>query len=339
MSSSVKQRESNIELLRLLAMVLVVALHVNGLSLGYPTVKEYDSNHISVFFKLLFDSLSVVCVDVFVLISGWFGINPNKKRFLSFIYQCLFFSLGLYFVISLFSGSTIKPNLLFRNIILVDYWYVPSYIGLYLLSPVLNIFVENSTQKQFGCIVVGLFFLETLYGWKFEVAGFNSGYSIVHFLLLYLIARYIRIYSFRLKKIPIACDFLLYLILSVFSAVLGLLFLKHGSDNYVFIFADHSSPITILASIFLFLAFSKIKLNNSKVLNYLASSAFSIYLFHLHPMVLPKFMEMSRTLYFNNDLLHYSYKILLFILSISILSILIDQLRKFTWKILQSVKK
>lgn len=339
MNSATKQRESNIELLRLLAMMLVIVTHIDGNSLGYPMPEDYLINHSSVFLRLLFASLSAVCVDLFILISGWFGIYPNKRKFFSFIYQCLFFSLSMYVIACIVGKASFTPYQLFRNCILIDYWFIPAYIGLYVLAPVMNSFVEQSNKKQFTCIVVGLFILELLYGWKFETAGFNSGYSIIHFLLLYLIARYLRKYTFQLIKLPAGCDVLIFLLLSLLSTILGMLYLKNGRGEfeYYYLFEDHSSPITILAAIFLFLAFTKIRIGYNKVINYLASSAFAIYLFHQHPTAIPKFKTITNSLFYNNDLLSYSYKIVCFIIGVSLIAILIDQIRIYSWKLIQYI--
>ena len=40
--------------------------------------------------RMLFESLAIVCVNVFVLISGWFGIRPKWKSVTNFLFQVFF---------------------------------------------------------------------------------------------------------------------------------------------------------------------------------------------------------------------------------------------------------
>ena len=85
-----KERLSNFELLRMIAMFLVLLVHADFFSLGEPTAEECVTNPVDVIPRLLFWSLSIACVDIFVLISGWFGIKPRVKGICNFLFQCFF---------------------------------------------------------------------------------------------------------------------------------------------------------------------------------------------------------------------------------------------------------
>ena len=93
-----KLRSSNIELLRIISMFLVLIVHADYFSLGAPTITEITDKPLSSFARILFESLSILCVNVFVFISGWFSIKPNFKRVTNFLFQCLFFLIGIYTV-------------------------------------------------------------------------------------------------------------------------------------------------------------------------------------------------------------------------------------------------
>lgn len=77
-----KVRQSNFELLRIVAMFMVMMLHVNFLALGRPSVEDAGSAPLATFTRILFEVMSVGSVDLFVLISGWFGIKANRKSLL-----------------------------------------------------------------------------------------------------------------------------------------------------------------------------------------------------------------------------------------------------------------
>lgn len=113
-----KERESNFELLRIVAMFLVLMLHANFISIGSPTISDCHEAPFNSILRYFFQSLSIGCVDIFVLISGWFGIRPSIKSFTSFIFQCFFFLFGVYAVcciggISEFNFGGLKACLLF----------------------------------------------------------------------------------------------------------------------------------------------------------------------------------------------------------------------------------
>lgn len=87
----VKVRESNFELLRNLAMFMVLVIHANFVSLPRPLTDELVSSPGPTAFRYYIESLGIVCVDVFVLISGWFRVNTNARSVIGFVFQVLFF--------------------------------------------------------------------------------------------------------------------------------------------------------------------------------------------------------------------------------------------------------
>ena len=88
-------RGSNIELLRLLAMLMVLIYHADFLSLGVPCMKgELSiSQWADSSLRFFVQSVCVVCVNVFVMLSGWFGIKPKIDRLIAFLFQVTFFTL------------------------------------------------------------------------------------------------------------------------------------------------------------------------------------------------------------------------------------------------------
>jgi surface polysaccharide O-acyltransferase-like enzyme len=81
------KRESNIELLRIIAMILVVLVHCNYFSLGPVAPEAIAAAPLDSFVKAFAEQLCIICVNVFILISGWFGIRPSLKGVASFLYR------------------------------------------------------------------------------------------------------------------------------------------------------------------------------------------------------------------------------------------------------------
>ena len=83
-------RESNFELLRIVAMLMVVFLHCNYYSLGEITPRLFHAEPCASFMRAFIEQLCVICVNVFILISGWFGIKASFKGAVSLLFQVFF---------------------------------------------------------------------------------------------------------------------------------------------------------------------------------------------------------------------------------------------------------
>lgn len=89
--SHVKIRDSNMELLRIVAMFLVLVVHADYYSLGAPTSAELQTEPLTSVTRIFFQILGVGASNLFILISGYYGIHPSLKGFYKFIFQILFF--------------------------------------------------------------------------------------------------------------------------------------------------------------------------------------------------------------------------------------------------------
>ena len=135
MTNSITKRNSNIELLRIISMLLVLVVHANFLSLSEPTHLETIESPIISFSRYLIQSLSIVCVNVFILISGYFGIRTNLKKISSLLYQVYFWIFFIHFILNVLHLEE-KRNIgeWISSFLLFDYWFIRAYIILYIIS-------------------------------------------------------------------------------------------------------------------------------------------------------------------------------------------------------------
>ncbi len=246
-------RQSNLEVLRIIAMFFVLMLHANFLALGPATSGEAAANPLSCGMRIFFQSLAIGAVDIFVLLSGWFGIRPKLKSFGSLIFQCLFFSIGIYaFCVLAGISPLLKIDIAKALYIVPGLWFVPAYLLLYVLSPMLNTFIEHSSKQQLRAVIIGFFVIQSMYAWVFWGVGFFvRGYSTISFIGLYLLARYVRLYTPRFANLSFKWDLMISLILVIIGS-LGYYVLW---DNRFF---DYTSIFVIFASLHLLLFFSKL---------------------------------------------------------------------------------
>ena len=147
------KRLANIELLRIVAMLMVVMLHYLGKGELLPQMK-FDMG-IQGYIAWMLESLSVVAVNVYVLISGYFLVEGEFKagKLGKIISQVLFYTI-LITVLAFSFGLVTKEELGVYNLIvqlfpfqLEQYWFMTSYLVLYILSPVLAAGVKVLSKK------------------------------------------------------------------------------------------------------------------------------------------------------------------------------------------------
>ena len=86
-------RESNFELLRIVLMLLVLLIHYTPVRIADMTGGIYLTDNIwQDFVNLELKSLSIVCVNCFVLISGYWGIKLKLRSFLNLLFQMIYWS-------------------------------------------------------------------------------------------------------------------------------------------------------------------------------------------------------------------------------------------------------
>lgn len=337
----IKKRESNFELLRIIAMLLVMITHATFLALGVPTHEDSITIPYSSFGIFLSQSFSTVCVNIFVLLSGWFGIKVNLKRFSEFIFQIFFFTSIIFIGLYIYSSNVIANTdalLTFFMFHSSDYWFIKAYIGLYLFSPILNTFAERASQKQLGYFLISFFIFQTIYGWLSidGVQWIGGGYSAVSFFFLYLAAKYTRQYLLPdINKISQKLYITIYISIVLFIATLAFIVTRLGIPIAGRLFT-YTNPLVLLESLLLIIIFSRISIK-SKIINWVGISCFSVYLLHANELLLrPYYGKIINNFSVTESIECFLISTTLFILGIFLISILLDKVRIAVWNIIIS---
>lgn len=270
-------RQSNIELLRGIAIFMIIAVHADYWLLGAPTHTDFIENLSSSFWRIFWECVTVVGVNIFVLISGWFGIRPSIKSFSSFIFQIAFFLIGIFIIgvvlgLTQFSFKSLASCFLFTS----GNWFIKSYIGLYILAPVLNMFIDKASKKQYFTTIMLFYLFQTIYGWSNSALFVEQGYSTFSFIGLYLLARYVRIYVIDELKFKGTS---LFIISTAVNIILSLISIYLGIDGLCYYFISYANPLVILGALGLVITFAKWSLGYNKFINLLGRSSFAVYLF------------------------------------------------------------
>lgn len=331
-------RQSNMELLRIIAMFLVLLVHADFFSLGAPSASDCVNSPTESSLKVFFESISIACVDIFVCLSGWFGIKPSIRGFSNFVFQCLFWLIGLYsFTMFIGTSSLSREGIMGCFAFTKLNWFIKAYILLYILAPVLNAFVDKTSRKDFRNVLIAFFSFEFVYGWIFSdsTQHIQSGYSTISFIGLYLLARYVRIYQPRISMKSRGFYFALLIIAPLFVTaayitppLLGLKTTAFGS-----LLISYVSPYCIAFSMFMILLFSKFQIQ-SKVINWVAASSFSVFLIHTNPNTLWHFKDFICKLYEKSNCIEFWLYTFCFLILIFVTAVVIDQIRIVVWRYL-----
>lgn len=314
----IPQRESNIELLRIVSMFMLLCLHANFLAFGNPLnegISTLETNHIA---RVLLENLCIIAVNVFVLISGFFGIKFRIKSILSLLFQVLFYNAVCLLIVTFVFEHPITIS---GFLSVGKWWFFNSYILLYILSPVINAFIKSAERSTYKTIIIS-FFCTEIYLWKNWDSNFNQGYSCLSFIGLYLISGYIKRYEiYNRIKAPICI--IGYFILAVMSTFLCIML---GTSRYDFL--AYNSPLVIVESICFFTLFTKFRFTN-RLINWLSLSCFSVYLLHCHPLILNLcFVPYCNIL---RETPNFIFRLIIFIILLFILCIIVDRIRIYIW--------
>lgn len=191
------QRSSNIELLRIVAMLFVMCIHLWRDDAGMPSSQMLYANPLGTGVYLWFRMAILTGVDIFVLISGYFAIRPRVNSVASLFFQGLFYSVGMYaFWVLTRQNDFSLGELLMHLKPMKIYWFFGSYVWLMLLAPILNRYVETATRRELGLFLLAYYFLTCGMEWAFSASQqLERGFTTMAFVGLYLLGRYVRLHG------------------------------------------------------------------------------------------------------------------------------------------------
>ena len=323
-------RQSNFELLRIIAILMVVLYHANYHSLGFPVREDILAAPGTLFWRALAEQICVAGVNIFILISGWFGIKPSIKKFCSLLFQVFFYGL-IAIAVGLLAGWEIPVKLCLKVFYFGgQYWFVIAYFVLFLISPILNSFVENSPPRRIIAVLACFFAAEFIYDWLASMGTWYRGFSAISFAGLYLLARFIRLYSRKLIHASTSSLLIVYALATLIPTIISYLGIRNGWIQLNP--RAYTSPFIIAAAVSLLLCFSRLKFE-SKFVNWVACSAFAVYLFHVNPVIFPHFKQAASALSLSLNPVFFSVSALLLAITLFLACAAFDRIRMGCWKV------
>ncbi len=331
---SKEKRNSSFELLRIIAMLLIIANHYRTYGVYFDTV---ESIGINTFFLNIFEMFGSPACSLFALITGYFMISVDTsknyyRRIIPTILEIYFYQIVIFIVVYITKVSSIE----FMNILELLFpfmhgnWYVSYYIILFFLIPFINPYLNNLKKRDYQKLLFVVVMIYTILptmmmrGWKFSELDF--------FLVMYLIGAYIKLhFDFKYKNIYNLLISLGFAILSISSVAVLMFIAKATGSDYIMqnsIYLSNYESITSMGfAVFLFIYFSRVNFSN-KFINIIGKSTLGIYLIHDNSLLeYPIWREFWPNYnYFSNPYFHLFAKTIVIFVVCSI----IDIIREYT---------
>ena len=289
-----EQRNRGVDLLRMVAMWMVVILHIlnKGGALGASAPLSAGRET-----ALLLDMAAYCAVDCYGMISGYVGAG-HRFRYSGAVALWLrtaFYTLLITAVFAVFLPGSVNGDRVLRAffpVLFRQYWYVTAYFGMCLFIPFFNLLLERLTRRQAKVLALSLVLIFSLLPTlrQGDVFLTDNGYSVLWLSCLYLLGGILRLHGRSARK-PVR-----------WAAVYGLCVLatwlvKLAGDRLWMsrtgqlcdrvLLTAYTSPTILLAAVALLLCFTGLRIDPGfgSFIEKASPLAFSVYLIHAHPLI------------------------------------------------------
>ncbi len=203
---NIKKRNINVDLVKCLAVFLVLSVHFFAHTGLYKIVITKES-----YLDIAFRTLFMVCVPLFIITTGYL----MKDKELSKKYYYGIFRVLMVYIIDgilyctyyhLCYGEPLSIKHICRMILEFNIgysWYIEMYIGLFMLIPFLNLIFKNlNTKKKHQSLIITLLILTSLPAILNTEYGFIPEWWIgIYPITYYFIGSYIKEYNVQISKL------------------------------------------------------------------------------------------------------------------------------------------
>ena len=288
------KRNYGIDLLRVVAMVFVIVLHLTGVGgICGAAVLGTPQFYISQFFRIA----TFCAVNCYALISGFVGWSrtPKVSGLLNLWLKVIIFCVGITVFTQLRNPAAVNLSDLwnaFTPVKLQKYWYFNAYVLMFPFTPLLNRGIQSIHGREAVLSAVGvcLLILTLRIPGIRDIILLGSGYSALWLLILYVLGGLMGRFEIpaKLSAIGWAGLFLLAVGMSYLPRM-GMLLIQPElwtPDNQN-LSMQYTNPSVVLAGVALVGLFARLELpqRGISLAKALSPHAFGVYLFHTHTLI------------------------------------------------------
>ena len=263
MTASIKKRDSNMELARIVAMAMIMVGHFFSHGLGSASQPSPNDMVLLDWNTSVILAIRAICtggVSLFMLISGFYGIKLRWKSVISFFLLCVFYNGVAYFVNTPFENITVKGILDIFLISRTNHWFFKGYWWILLTSPILNLALNRFSLRSLRVLEAMALVLITV---SSCILGNPQGNTALFLYCLYFTGGYLRketLFNDLSKKSLVLIWAIIKILMIACSIVVYNVFHKEYG-----ILLQNNSPFVILTAVTLFMFFRKVNISSSFV--------------------------------------------------------------------------
>ena len=284
-ASKKAHRQSNLELFRIIVMLLIIAHHYVVNSGLFEILKDSDSE--SSIAMLIFGAWGKTGINCFVLITGYFMCRSSFswQKLMKLYLQIVFYAVIIYLLFCISGHETFSVLKTIRKLFPINSiasGFVSCFLIFYLLIPFLNVLVKNIDKRQHLILTAIMIITYSIFPMLHIQVTFNY---ISWFCILYLVASLVRIHGIgdNLSRKFWGYTSATCLILGVLSiiAMHNIYKLQYASVWNPYFFISDSNKILSLAIAFSsFMWFKSLRIRYSTIINTIGASTFGVLLIH-----------------------------------------------------------
>ncbi|MBQ6381816.1 MAG: acyltransferase [Clostridia bacterium] len=282
------QRESGVELLKVIAIFLIMLNHLTQTWFGFMDTLSVDSMNAQQFILVIFRYCGTIGNLTFFACSAWFLLDKRvsrKQKIVQLLLDNCVISV-LYLIIPLATKADyLTSKLVLRSVFPTTFennWYITCYIVFYMLFPFLNKLLGSMERRtHLRAIIVLCILYIVINNFSLKAKYYYS--ALIVWVAIYFIIAYMKQYQGQYcdnkkRNVLVLCGAFLALI----ALVGGTWFVArkwHLDDIWLLRWLRVNNPIVIVMAI----AALNVGRNlhfKSAVINYIASLSFLIYIIH-----------------------------------------------------------
>lgn len=281
-----KIRYSNFDLLKIIAFIMVVFLHYLNVNMGKGLLYA-QNNPVTLCFFNVTESICVIAVPLFVLITGYFSWKSNSfslKKVLGLFIMQISYKLICFFIDMIALNKPFDGGG-FGMCFIPDNYFINLYTALVIFAPLINkLFTLKKKQIQIILLILTALFIVIptiidltigLTGGAMNInlsflsnQGDFAGYTIVAFIYFYIIGGYISYSDLKIRK-WILC--IIYIVSVTLITVL-----LYNTDAIL----NYNNIIVVISALSLFLFFKEIKIKEIKLITEISSCSLGVFIIH-----------------------------------------------------------
>lgn len=294
-------RKSNFELIRIFAMVIIIAYHL------VPDVKTdiwLEGSYTNKMISSMFLVCGYIGVQLFYMLTGYFMCDNDKIRlkkivtigvFYSFLTEIIYFiaRFGFGFSFPQLDYTPFIFSAVLKPVTSGSWWYLTSYFYLMIFHPIINSMTRRVNKKGFQIVLIFMFISDYFLAARFIQTDYMH---LERTVFCYLLGVYVKKYiEIELLSAPSRIATLVIYIASWICAGLGLFYV--GEHRVAAInsfkmqifhrFIDGMSYCLFgtICSLAVFLLVKSVDIGCNRIINTIANTTFGIYLFHASPVI------------------------------------------------------